>query len=173
MFKLLKNTFLLAILLIGTIQLSAQKFGYVNSAGLLEEMAEIKQANSNLETLQKQLQSKGQNMLKDFQLKYTDLEKKVERGELSPQEQKTAEATLQEQQQAILDYEKEIKKQLAKKQETLYKPILDKVNTAIENVAKENGYTYIFDTSPGIGVILYSDTTADITTKVKAKLAGS
>ena len=168
--KAVKYTVLLATLLVGTFQLNAQKFGYINSSGLLEEMAEIKEANSNLETLQKQLQSKGQKMLQDFQLEYTELENKVKRGEIAPAQQQVEEQKLQVKQEEILAYEKEIQNQMATKQETLYKPILDKVNKAIEDVAKENGYTYIFDTSPGIGVILYSDQTADVTTMVKGKL---
>jgi len=39
-----------------------------------------------------------------------------------------------------------------------------------KDVAKENGYTYIFDTSPGIGVVLYADESTDVTALVKAKL---
>ena len=51
--KALKYTILLSALLIGTLQVDAQKFGYINSSLLLEEMPKIKEANSNLETLQK------------------------------------------------------------------------------------------------------------------------
>lgn len=152
-------------------QLDAQKFGYINSAGLLEEMPKIKEANSNLETLQKQLQAKGQKMLEEYQLEYDQLNKRYERGEIAPKDLPAEEAKLQEKQQAILNYEKDIQKQLQEKQESLYKPILDKVKEAINEVANEDGFEYIFDTSPGIGVILYMDESADVTAKVKAKLA--
>lgn len=151
-------------------QLDAQKFGYINSAELLEEMPKIKEANSNLETLQKQLQSKGQKMLEDYQLEYQQLQQRYERGEIAPKDLAAEEALLQEKQQEILNYEQDIQKQLQQKQEQLYKPLLDLVNEAINEVAELEGYAYIFDTSPGIGVILYKDESADVTELVRAKL---
>ena len=54
------------------------------------------------------------------------------------------------------------------KRETLLKPILDKVNNVINEVAKSNGYSMILDSSTG--VILYAEESADITAQVKAKL---
>ena len=49
-------------------------------------------------------------------------------------------------------------------------PILDEVRNAIAAVAKENGYSYIFDGSPGVGVLLYADDSTNVTGLVKAKL---
>jgi Skp family chaperone for outer membrane proteins len=42
------------------------------------------------------------------------------------------------------------------------------VQVAIDNVAKEKGYTYIFDAS--MGLILYADPSTEVTALVKAKL---
>ena len=52
-------------------------------------------------------------------------------------------------------------------QETL-QPILDKVNNIIKQVAVENQFTYIFDSSAGI--LLYAQESMDVTTLVKTKL---
>ena len=46
--------------------------------------------------------------------------------------------------------------------------MLEKANTAIEAVAKENEYSYILDTSAG--VVLYFPETDDILPLVKTKL---
>ena len=54
------------------------------------------------------------------------------------------------------------------KSETLLKPIRDKIQAAIDEVAKENGYTYIFDRS--VGIILYAEDSTDISGLVRAKL---
>jgi outer membrane protein len=59
---------------------------------------------------------------------------------------------------------------LAEKRESLLSPILEEVRAAIQTVAKENSYTYIFDGSPGVGVILYADETTNVTKQVKTKL---
>ena len=40
------------------------------------------------------------------------------------------------------------------KQESIYKPILEKSRTAIQKVAKAKGYQYVLDSSTGSGVIL-------------------
>ena len=57
---------------------------------------------------------------------------------------------------------------LSKRREDLYKPILEKVNKAMQDVAKENGYLLVFDTSTQ--VLLYADETLDVTKLVNAKL---
>lgn len=158
----------LGMILMGTVQ--AQKFGYVNSGSVLEAMPEVKEAESNLDALGKQLQAKGEKMMQDFQLKYQELDRKVQAGEITPKDQETQTAALEEERNKILQYDQDMQKQLADKKEALLTPILDKVKAAIDAVAKENGYTYVFDGSPGIGVILYADDSTNITPLVLTKL---
>ncbi len=158
----------MGFLLMGSVQ--AQKFGYVNSGSVLEAMPEVKEAESNLDALGKQLQAKGEKMMQDFQLKYQELDRKVQAGEITPKDQETQTAALEEERQKILQYDQDMQKQLADKKEALLTPILDKVKAAIDAVAKENGYTYVFDGSPGIGVILYADESTNITPMVLTKL---
>lgn len=167
---LLKYTVVLAACFAMAGSLSAQKFGYLNSRALLSEMPEVKEAEANLETLQKQLQAKGEQMLQDFQSKYLELERKNSQGEISPKELEEESQKLKEQENEIAQYEQDMQRQIMQKRETLLQPILDKVNDAIEQVAEEEGYTYIFDASPGNGVLLYADETTDIMDQVKAKL---
>ena len=59
-------------------------------------------------------------------------------------------------------------KRLEARQEELLKPIVDRAKKAIEEVGKENGYTYIFDA--GVGAVLYSQDSDDIMPLVKKKL---
>src|SRR5690606_20852604 len=133
---------------------SAQKFGYVDSANILETMPKVKEAESNLEALSKQLQSRGQKMMEEFQVKYQDLERRVREGDITPKEQETQVALLKDEENKIIQFEQDMQAQLAEKREALLAPILEEIRTAIQTVAKENGYTYIFDSSPGIGVLL-------------------
>lgn len=126
-----------------TMTAQAQKFGFVNSGSILEGMPQVKEAESNLEALGKQLQAKGEKMMQDFQLKYQELERKVQAGEITPKAQETETAMLEEERNKILAYDQDMQKQLGDKRESLLAPILDQVKTAIDAVAKENGYTYI------------------------------
>lgn len=168
--SIVKYTLTLALGLMLSWSAKAQKFGYVNSGSILEAMPEVKEAESNLQALGKQLQAKGEKMMQDFQLKYQELDRKVQAGEITPKDQETQTAALEAERNTILQYDQDMQKQLADKKEALLTPILDKVKVAIDSVAKENGYTYIFDGSPGVGVILYADESTNITAQVKTKL---
>ena len=57
--------------------------------------------------------------------------------------------------------------QLLKKQQELMAPVLEKVQKAIEAVAKEKGYTYILDAAAGV---LYADPQYDVSDLVRQKL---
>lgn len=160
----ISSLFIVLFCVAGTVQ--AQKFGYVNSAALLAEMPEVKQFESNLEALQKQLQKKGQGMVEKLQQDYLAIQQKVERGELSPQQQQEEGKKLEERQQEIAKFEQEMVNQLQEKRNKELQPIVDKVNKAIADVAKENGYQFIFDQA----VLLYSEDTQDVSALVKAKL---
>lgn len=167
----MKNLLFALILLVGTaIQSDAQqKFGHLNSSVLLTEMEDIKSANAQLETYQKQLMSKGQKMLTDLQAKVQAYRQEYESGSLSALQAQNKEGEIQKDQEAIRAYEVDMQQKIAAKRETLYKPLLDKVKAAIEKIGKENGYTMIFDTSVP-GAIVHAEMSDDITAIVKAEL---
>ncbi|MBP7274321.1 MAG: OmpH family outer membrane protein [Saprospiraceae bacterium] len=146
----------------------AQKFGYVNSSEILASLAEVKAADSELDSFQKILQKQGQKMVEDLQAKYAELDKKQKSGTVAPKEIETEATKLREEESKITAFETNMRQQIQEKRETLLKPILDKVNQAINDVAKEKAFQYIFDTSTG--VILYADESVDISKDVKTKL---
>ena len=57
---------------------------------------------------------------------------------------------------------------MQKKKEELYTPILKKAEEAINSVAKENKFSYIFDASAG--TLLYAQDSDDVLPMVKTKL---
>ena len=144
----------------------AQKFGYVNSTAILAEMPEVKQMEANLEALQKQLQKKGQSMVEQLQQDYAVVQQKAASGDLSPKQQEEEAKKLEDQQAEIAKFEQDMMKQLQDKRNKELQPILEKVNQAITDVAKENGFQFIFDE----GVILYAADSQNVEDLVKAKL---
>ena len=157
----------LAIMLIGiATAVQAQKFGYVNSSAILAELPEVKQAESNLEALQKQLQKRGESMVKTLQEDFVELQKQVQAGTLAPKQQSEEEQRLQAEEQKIAKFEQNMRKQIQEKREELLSPIYEKVNNAIKAVAKENDYQFIFDQ----GVLLYAEDSQNVNDLVKAKL---
>lgn len=166
----MKKTLVLTFgLLLGlSLAVSAQKFGYTNSVALLSQLPEVKQADSDLKAFQTQLTKKGQEMVAELQQKAEALQRKQDQGTISPKDYETQGAKLQAEQDSIGKYEQEVYAKMSEKREELFKPILDKVNKAMMDVAKENGYLLVFDTSTQ--VLLYADETLDVTALVKAKL---
>lgn len=151
-----------------TASMSAQKFGYVNTQELIQSIPEVKEANANIETYRTQFQKRGQDMLKNLQAKYVELEKKHQRGEISPKLLEEEGAGLKQEEQNILKFEQESQQKIIQKSEDLLKPLRDKIQTAIDQVAAEQGFNYIFDMSSGF--VLYADMAADVSTAVRAKL---
>jgi outer membrane protein len=168
--SILKYAFMIVLIAGFCVGVEAQKFGYVDSGSILEMMPKVKEAESTLETLGKQLQAKGQKMMTDYQTKYQDLERRVQAGDIAPKDQEAQVAMLKEDEAEIQKFQQDMQSQLAAKREELLAPILDEIRTAIEAVAKESGYSYIFDGSPGVGVLLYADASSNVTPMVKAKL---
>lgn len=157
----------LIIAMVGMVSaVQAQKFGYVNSQEILASMPDVKQADANLEALQKQLQKKGQGMVEQLQKDYAAIQQKIERGELSPKQQEEEGKKLETRQQEIAKFEQEMVNQIQEKRATELKPISDKINKAISDVAKENGFQFIFDQ----GILLYAESAQDVSSLVKGKL---
>ncbi len=159
---------IILISLFNSSNLSAQKFGYLNSQALLSEMPEVKQADAELQALQTQLEKKGQQMVQDLQTKYQDLQRREQSGEISPKALDEEARKLKEQETEIGKFEEDMQKELTTKRQQKLQPLLDKVNAAIKQVATENQFTYIFDSSAGI--LLYAQETMDVTALVKTKL---
>ena len=73
---------------------------------------------------------------------------------------------MEKKEEELLKYEQEMIGKLQAKEQELLKPIMDKVNQAIQDVAAEGGYAMIFDA----GVLLYAAEGTDVSAQVKSKL---
>lgn len=151
-------------------QATAQKFGYVNSTEILSSLPEMKQADVSLEAFQKQYQQKGKKMVEELQANFQDIQKKQQEGSLSPKQLEAEEKKLRDQEAEISSFEQEMMTKIQEKRAELYEPILTRVNKAIQDVATENEFKFIFDNSPGSSILLYAEADLDITELVKAKL---
>ena len=151
-----------------TLAASAQKFGYINSQQLIQQIPQVKEANAQLETSKQQYEKLGQDKVAALQTKYAALERKQAQGEIAPKQLEVEAAGLEQERNDIAKFQQEIQQKLVDQSETLLKPIRDKIQAAIDAVAKENGYNYIFDQS--MGILLYADEATDVSAQVKAKL---
>lgn len=159
-------TLMLAVFVVATSW--SQKFGHINSQQLLIESPQVKTADTQIEAYQTTLITKGKEMVAAFERSYQAYATESEAGTLSQIQMQQKEAALQATQQSIQKYEVEVQTKLGMKREELYKPILDKVKVAMDEIGKEGGYTMIFDTATN--GLLYAMESEDVLAKVKAKL---
>lgn len=149
-------------------QTTGVKIGYLNAQAILADMSDVKAANSEIEAFVKQLQAKDSVMVVAFQGKYQQVVKAQEEGTLSPVQLEQKKKELTDEQAKIQKFEAEMEEAVAKKREEKLKPILEKVNNAIQTVAKENGYLYVIDATAG--TLLYADEANDLQNLVRTKL---
>lgn len=161
---------LIAALLVCSTDMAAQKqkFGHINSGNLLELLPEVKNADAELGKLRDKLMQEMETKLAAFQERYQKAVQLVNSGELSPKQQQEKEQQIRSEQETLQKFEQSIQAQIAQKREELLQPILTKVDNAIQEVAKEGGYSMVFDTSTG-GLLFAADS-EDLMAKVKAKL---
>ncbi len=153
---------------VGMTTASAQKVGHINSIEVLSSMDEWKAAQKNWETYAKQLQTSLENQEKSLISDYEAFVKRVESGGVTPAEQQKKGAEFQQRQLDLEKAQMKAQQDIVKREGELTNPIRDKVLNAIEAVAKENSFLYIFDTS--VGAILYAADSEDVSSKVRAKL---
>ena len=72
-------------------------------------------------------------------------------------------------QNRIQQFQSNAEQEFEAKRAELLKPILDKIQNAINTVGKEKGYTYVLDLATGAAVYVGTDA-VDATNDVKAKL---
>jgi len=163
-----KILLLLAIVLsVTSFAQKSQKMGHINSNELLMMMPENQQAQKALQQHSRELEDQSAAMQAELEQKYNDYLAK--KDSLSPLIQRTRETELQDLNQRIQAFQQTAQKDLQAKQQELLKPIIEKARNAIREVAKENGYTYVFDTGTG-ALVYWPEDSEDLLPLVKTKL---
>jgi outer membrane protein len=143
------------------------KFGHINLQALVQLMPERTAAETEFNTFQTELEEVLGEMQSSYQQKIEELENLGEN--ISEVKRNAKISELQDIQQRMQNYQSTAQEQLQQKQAELLQPVFDKAESAIEEVAKEEGLIYVFDT--GANVVLYkSNQSRDILPLVKKKL---
>lgn len=165
-----KLIFLFVLIPFMSLPTKAQKFAFVDTEYILENMSEYRDAQEILDKLslewQKEIEAKFaeiDKMYKDYQAEAVLLPEDIKK----------------KRQDEIIAKEKEAKDlqkkrfgkdgDLFKKRQELIKPIQDKVYDAIESIANAGGYAVIFDKS-GSTTMLYTNSKFDKSDEVLEKL---
>jgi outer membrane protein len=144
------------------------KFGHINSDELIQALPEYDTANVKLEKFRKELVNYLELMSVELNNKSDTYNK--ESKNLTDLVKQTKEQELIDLNRKIQEFQQNAQEQLQNKQVELFQPIYQKVDKAIKDVGKENGFTYVFDVAKGS--LLYFDETksTNVMPLAKAKL---
>lgn len=143
------------------------KFGHIDSGQLLQQMPEREQARAQLEKYAKQLEDQMAAMQSELENKYQQY---LEQRDSLPQVLLEAkESELTNIQQRLQAFQQTAQKDLSNKEGELLQPIIDKAKKAIDEVAAENNFTYVFDMSMG-AILYHSEQSVDMLPLVLKKL---
>jgi outer membrane protein len=169
-----RKLFVMAAMLIVTVAAVGQDFkiGYTNIDAIVFNMPEIAGINSELETQEKQLASM-------VNTKRAEINKKIQELQAMAQDPNAVQLVLQERENEIRrlnsdleSFSVQVQQAYSQKQSTLLNPVYQKVQTAIDEVRKENGYAMILNAqiAGGGGIVLAANDEDNITKAVFAKL---
>jgi outer membrane protein len=159
------------LLLSYAIQAGAQvKIAYFNSDAIMKQLPDAQDAQKQLDQLVADWQQELNKMQDEWKKKFDDYDKR----KLIMTEQRRAEAEreLRDMDQKIVDFRTQKFGQngeLFNKQNELMKPVQDRVFKAVQDVAREDGYDYVFDKSGDI-LLMYANEKYDLTQKIFTKL---
>lgn len=153
---MLKKTIFSAIIAMMTaFGVQAQKFAHLDFTELVRTMPEYKQAQEEMEKMRKEMEDELIELQTELREKAQKFEKEAPGYTELVRQRKIRE--LQEMQQKIQEYAEENQENLARRQQELLQPLTQKAQKAIEEVASKNGYTYVFDSSQGNGLLFFKN----------------
>ena len=141
----MKKLIVIVAVALVTISASAQKFGYINSQEMMVQMKEYKAAETELERYQGELMRELEmfaTLIKQDEAKYIEDE-----PNLTEEIKASRYQELMQKSQNFQAKQGEAEKKLQDKEAMLMQTVLKKIQEAVQKVAKENSYTYVFDTS--------------------------
>jgi outer membrane protein len=152
----------------GATQANAQnKFAYIDFQELMRLMPEYKKATTDMEAFSKTLQDELKKMSDEFETKLATYQKN--QAMMTDVIKETKESELRDMQNRIQGFQENAQEKAREKEQELLKPIIEKAKTTISTLAKEGGYTYVFDSSPGTP-LLYKPDGDNIMGAVKKKM---
>lgn len=142
------------------------KLGHIDRQKLMLMLPERKDAETKMQAFAKTLDERLKAMGNEYQAKVADAQARAET--MTQTEKEMALREIGDLETRIQAAQEKAQEDLAKQEEELLRPMVDRTNKAIADVAAENNFTYVFDVSTG--TVLYFEKGEDILPMVKTKL---
>jgi len=145
---------------------NAQKFGHVNFAELYKQVPGHDAAQAEYEKYVMEIKQQIDAMETELQQKYSEYS--ANSASMTPLIRTAKERELQDLNMRYEEFRGSISADLSAKDAELSEPLINKAKKAVEDVAKEHGYTYIFNSSDGL--VLYATPSDNVMDLVLKKL---
>ena len=147
----------------------ALKFGHINQSEVIQLMPDMDSVKVKSQVFVKGLLDELEVMQVEFNNKLNKFN--GEKDKLIEFTKKSREDELNQMNQRIQDYQQNASNLIQENNQKLLQPILEKVQKALTDVGKENGFIYIFDlNAQNKSIVYYSSDSQDVTDMVKQKL---
>lgn len=159
-----------AVLILGVTSASmaqTQKIGFVISPKIFQEYPEAMEAQKRLQDLERPLQDSLTAMAQSIQVKIEEYQQKE--GMMNDAAKRAATQEIQDMQRRATEWSEAKRRELIEKQEKVLAPVREKIRKAIETVAKEEKYAFVFDRNE-TETLIYGDAAHDLTFKVLDRL---
>ena len=165
--KLLKVALVaLGVVFMSNFAKAQTKIGYIAMEQIIPLLPEYKTAQTTVNTFQQTYVEQYNKLTGELTTKAKDYETK--RATMNEATRTVTESELGDLQKRVQDLQTKAQQDVAAKSEELMQPLVTKIKTAINTVAKEKGYTYVINTSQT--ELLVAPTTDDLLAAVKLKL---
>jgi len=170
-FNHMKKTLVIVVfMLFGMSQVQAQKFAYIDTQYILDNVPEYKMAKSQLDELSKKWQKEIEVKIKEIDKMYRNFQTDAVLLPADIKKQREEEITQKERELKTLQKKRFGQDgDLYKKRQELIKPIQDKIFNAIQDMAEERGYSVVFDRAANAS-ILYANERFDKSDAVLQKM---
>lgn len=157
----------MCVLLTSTTDTYAQtKLGHIDRQGLMLALPERKDAETKMQAFAKQLDDKLKAMGEEYKAKLAEVQAGFDA--MTQTQKDAAQRELGDLEQRITTAQETAKEDLAKQEQELLAPMVERTDKAIKEVATANNFNYIFDSSTGM--VLFYDKGEDIMPLVKKNL---
>ncbi len=171
----MKHTILFAAALlclaVATTNAQNLRIGYVDSQKIFEGLPEAQRAQKELDAKLQVWQDSLETMSKDFQDQFEQWQS--QQGMMSEDAKKTRQQELLKMQNDLQEYRTRKfgqQGEAAVLRAKVLQPLQDKVLKAIEDVAKDEKLSFVFDKIQDASILLFADAKFDFTFKVLDKL---
>lgn len=155
----------LVFVMAATMSFAQVKLGHTNVQEILMLLPERATAEKDIQDLAKKLETRLETMSGEYDRKVNEF--KANRATMTETIQESSIGEIQDLERRIQEFQQTAQMEIQNKQDQLLQPMITKINTAIDEVGKAQGFTYIFDSSTG--AILFEGG-EDVTSLVRAQL---